>query len=296
MIHIPVLKKEVIEYLNPKENENFIDCTVGQGGHSFAILEKNRPQGKVLGIDKEEELIKELSQKIKSLELEKRFLIYCGDYVELKEIVKKLNFFPVHGILFDFGMSSWHLEYSKRGFSFKKDEPLLMNYGIKSRLTAIDILNRYPEKEIERILREYGQEKFSRRIAKEIVLNRKKRKILTTFQLIEIIKKSVPNWYLHQKRHFATKSFQALRIAVNDELNKIAMVLPVAFEILEPKGRIVTISFHSLEDKIVKNFFKKLEKEKKAIILTKKPIKPTLQEVKTNPKSRSAKLRAVIKL
>jgi len=171
-----------------------------------------------------------------------------------------------------------------------------MNYGLKSRLTAIDILNRYPEKEIERILREYGQEKFSRRIAKKIVLNRKRRKILTTFQLIEIIKKSVPNWYLHQKKHFATKSFQALRIAVNDELNKIAMVLPVAFEILEPKGRIVTISFHSLEDKVVKNFFKKLEKEKKAIILTKRPIKPTLQEVKTNPKSRSAKLRAVIKL
>jgi 16S rRNA (cytosine1402-N4)-methyltransferase len=296
MVHVPVLKNEVIKYLSPKENENFIDCTVGQGGHSFAILEKNGPQGKVLGIDKEEDLIKELSQKIKSLNLEKRFLLYCGDYKDLKEIVKKLNFCPVNGILFDFGISSWHLEYSKRGFSFKKDEPLLMNYGKKSSLTARDIINFFSEKEIERILREYGQENFSKRIAKEIVLNRKREKILTTFQLIEIIKKSVPNWYLHQKRHFATKTFQALRIAVNDELNKIAMVLPVAFEILEPKGRIVTISFHSLEDKIVKDFFKKIAKEKKAIILTKKPIVPSFEEIKTNPKSRSAKLRAVIKL
>lgn len=292
MIHIPVLQKEVIQYLDPKPNENFVDATIGEGGHTTLILAKNRPKGKVLGIDTDPEQM----ENIKHIELKDRLILVNDSYANLKEIVKKYNFKSIKGILFDLGISSWHLEESGRGFSFQREEPLDMRFNQKSRLQAKDIVNTWPEKEIGQILREYGEERFSRRIAKEIVETRKKNPIKSTFQLVELIKKSTPSWYQRKRIHFATKTFQALRIAVNNELETIKQGLEQALDILEKGGRLVAISFHSLEDRIVKNFLK--EKAKQGIIKveTKKPIKPCFEEIKTNKRSRSAKLRAGIRI
>lgn len=303
MIHIPVLQKEVLEYLAPEPNQNFIDCTIGQGGHTLAILEKIAPYGKILGIDFDSEILKCLKLRIKHL-LEKRLILVCDNFANLKKIVKKYNFKKVQGILFDLGISNWHLEKSGRGFSFLRNEALDMRYRIvhfrrpsKSHdsLTAEEIVNDYSVQEIKKILREYGEERFAKRISQKIVEERKKRKIKTTFQLVEIIKIVVPGWYRHKKIHFATKTFQALRIAVNGELNNLEKVLPQALEILEPQGRLVVISFHSLEDRISKNFLRDNSKKGLLKILTKKPIRPTIIEIEINPRSRSAKLRAAIK-
>jgi len=193
-------------------------------------------------------------------------------------------------------LSSWHLEESGKGFSFKKDEPLIMSYSPAPELIAKQIVNQWPGKDIERILKEYSEEKFAKRIAEEIVKARRIKPIQSTFQLVEIIKKAVPSWYQHRKIHFATKTFQALRIAVNDELNNIEKALLQSLEALKPNGRLVIISFHSLEDRIIKNFFQNQAKNGLLKILTKNPLKPSLQEIKINPRSRSAKLRAAQKV
>jgi len=287
MIHIPVLQKEVLEYLSPKPNQNFIDCTIGEAGHTLAILEKNKPEGKVLGIEWDIELYKNLSK----LTINKLSLVN-DNFVNLKEIVERERFKPVYGIIFDLGMSSWHLEESGRGFSFLRNEPLDMRFGVQNELTAEEIVNKWKAKDIEKVLEEYGEERFAKRIAKNIVEIRKFKPIETTFQLLDVIKKAVPGWYQHRKIHFATRTFQALRIAVNDELENLKEVLPQALEILMPGGCLVIISFHSLEDRIVKNFFA----NQKFKILTKKPITPSEEEIKINPRSRSAKLRAILKI
>lgn len=279
-MHIPVLQKEVLQYLDPKPNENFIDATIDGGGHTAAILEKIKPNGKVLGI----EIDPEIYQKLKSRNLD-RLVLTNDSYVNLKSILEKNNFRPVNGILFDLGMSSWHLEESGRGFTFMKDEPLDMRYSLENNLTAEKIINNYSQEEIEKILKEYGEERFARRIAKRII---KERPIKTTLRLVEIIKRVVPG---RTKINPATRTFQALRIAVNDELNNLRKVLPQTIEVLAPGGKIVIISFHSLEDRIVKNFFKSSNLN----ILTKKPVRPSEEEIKINPRSRSAKLRAAVK-
>lgn len=319
MIHSPVLKKEVLECLAPKPGENFIDCTLGQGGHALAILEKVSPGGKVLGIDADKRQIENCSaaggncSKLKIENYKERLILVNDSYVNLKKIVEKYNFYPVNGILLDLGMSSWHLEESGRGFTFLKDEPLDMRYEaeiqdpldeksasgravseIQNRLTAERIVNEWTELDIRKILEEYGEERFSKKIVKEIVRTRTIRPIKTTVQLAEIIKRAVPRRYLHQKIHFATRVFQALRIAVNDELNNLKKTLPQAKDILAPGGRMAVISFHSLEDRIVKNFLK--EEKQFLTILTGKPVTPTEEEIKNNSRSRSAKMRAAQKL
>jgi len=291
MIHIPVLQKEVIEYLNPKKNENFIDATIDGGGHTKEILKRNRPNGKVLGIELDNDIFKKLKK-----ERIERLVLINDSYINLKKVILKYNFKPVNGILFDLGMSSWHLEESKRGFSFLKNETLDMRYDKNNKLTAEKIINNFKEEEIEKILKEYGEEKFSKRIAKEIINERKRKPIKTTFDLINIIKKAVPKEYQYRKIHFATKTFQALRIAVNDELNNLSKVLPETIDVLEKNGRLVIISFHSLEDRIVKNFLKENERKKILKILTNKPITAQREEIKRNKRSRSAKLRAAIKI
>lgn len=297
MVHIPVLQKEVIQYLSPKPNENFIDCTIGGGGHTRAILEKNGPQGKVMGIDQDQEMIKNIESRFGNEELEKRLILVCDNFVNLGEIVEKRKFGPINGILLDLGISSWHITESKRGFSFLREEPLLMRYdGDTNKLTAEKIINDWPEEEIEKILKEYGQERFAKKITKEIIQQRETRPIKATTQLVEIIRRATPGWYQHRRIHFATKTFQALRIAVNEELNNLERTLPQVVEVLETEGRIVIISFHSLEDRIVKNFFRKESKNGQLKILTKKPIKPTEKEISFNPRSRSAKLRAALKI
>ena len=292
MLHIPVLTKEVLELLDPKENENFIDCTVGQGGHTTLILEKNKPNGKVLGIDIDPDQIKNCKLKNK----DSRLILVNDSYTNLQKIVEENNFGPVNGILLDLGMSSWQLEGTTKGFSFQKNEDLDMRYNTAQTLTAKIIVNEYSKEDLEKILKEYGEERFARKIAEKIIEERNRKEIESTLQLVEIIKKAIPSRFGYSKIHCATRTFQALRIAVNDELENLKTVLPQAVSVLSLGGRMVIISFHSLEDRIVKNFFKEKEKEGEIKILTKKPIMAEERESILNPRSRSAKLRAIIKL
>ncbi len=290
-MHIPVLLKEVIEILNPQKNENFIDCNLGEAGHTIEILKKTEPKGKILGIELDKKTIKKAKEKL--IEFKDRVLIENDNFKNLKRIVEKNDFKNVSGILFDLGMSSRSLEESGRGFSFLRNEPLLMNYGDDALVLAKDILNKWSEKDLEKIFREYGEERFSKRIAEEIARVRKEKQIKTTFDLVEIVKRVVPKKFHFMKIHPATKIFQAIRIEVNDELENLEIGLKMSLEILNSGGKIVVISFHSLEDRIVKNFFR--DNKDKLEIITKKPITPKEEEIKRNIRSRSAKLRAVIK-
>jgi len=294
LIHIPVLQKEVLEILDPKPNENFIDCTFGEGGHGWAIFERIGPKGKLLGFDWDKQAINRFQLKTENLKFKNRLILINENFANLKDAVAKEKIGPVSGILFDLGFSSWHLERSGRGFSFLRKKPLDMRYNIDNPLTAEHIVNYWSFFEIKKILKEYGQERFADNIAKEIIKRRKEKTIKDTFQLVEIIKTAVPSWYCRQKIHFATKTFQALRIAVNNELENLKKSLPQALNILKINGRLVVISFHSLEDQIVKNFFK--EERERIKILTKKPLLPSKEEIKNNHRSRSAKLRAIIKI
>jgi 16S rRNA (cytosine1402-N4)-methyltransferase len=292
LMHTSVLKKEVIEFLNPESNQNFVDATIGEAGHTLSILERIKPRGKVLGI----ELTPEIYRGLKKLN-KGRLILVNDSYVNLKKIIREKGFSSISGILFDLGICSWHLEEGGRGFSFQKDEPLDMRYNKEfSDKTASDIINGWSAADIAGILRNYGQERFAKSIARRITRERKKEYITTTARLVEIIKQGVPPWYRYRKRHFATKTFQALRIAVNKEMKTLEKVLPQAQEVLEEGGRMVIISFHSLEDRIVKNYFREKSREGTIKILTKKPIVPSREEIINNPRSRSAKLRAAVKL
>lgn len=300
-MHVPVLLKEVIELLNPQPNENFVDCTYGFGGHAAAILQKTGPAGKVLGIEIDEEKVKNQKLKIKSFS--ERIILVNGSYADLEEIVNRENFGPINGILLDLGMSSWDVEESGRGFSFNRNEPLDMRYSaesqkikVKSDVTAQEIVNGWREEELARIFRDFGQERFYRGIAEKIARARAKKPIKTTFQLTEIIKSAIPKKFHFGKTHPATRTFQALRIAVNNELGNLAAVLPQALEALEKEGRLAVISFHSLEDKIVKNFFREKAKQGQLTILTKKPSNAQKAEINNNPRARSAKLRAIVRI
>lgn len=292
--HIPVLAEEAIELLNPQSNENFIDATLGGGGHAKIILEKISPNGKLLGIEFDEDTLKIAEENLKLFE--GRIIFVNENFTNVKKIAIENKLYEVNGIIFDLGVSSFSFENSGRGFSFLKDEPLLMTFDKKSDFGARDIVNGWSGGEIEKILKEYGEERFAARISKNIVVARKNKKIATTFELVEIIKTSVPGFYRRNRIHFATKTFQALRIAVNNEFENIKKGIIGGIDILSNGGRIAVISFHSLEDRIVKYFFKDLEKSGKIKILTKKPVTPTKEEIRINPKSRSAKLRAAVKI
>jgi len=283
-MHQSVFLNEVINYLNPNPGENFIDCTVGAGGHSLAILEKNSP-GKVLAIDWDKESLQLLKLKVND-----RLTLVNNNFKNLKQIVKEYNFYPVNGILFDLGLSSWQIEESGRGFSFKKDENLDMRFQPAGE-TVQEIINKWPEQSLMEVFWKYGEERYGRRIAKRIVEERKRQSIKTTFQLKDVIEKAIP--YRWRADRVLARIFQSLRIVVNDELENLKQGIEQAAEILMPGGRLVVISFHSLEDRIVKNFFKE---NKSLKTLIKKPIMANEEEIKKNPRSRSAKLRAAIKL
>lgn len=294
MAHISVLQKEVIEYLDPKPNQNFIDCTTDGGGHTAGILEKTAPKGTVLGMDWDQEMISRLKTKSKEMGWGKRFIPVNDNFANLKEVIKRENFKKISGILFDLGFSSYHPDESRRGFTFQKQEPLDMRYDENNPLTAEKILSFYSEQDLERILTDYGEEKFAKEIAREIIIERRNRDIKNTFQLVSIIKRAIPEKFQRQKINPATRTFQALRIAVNDELGNIKKGLASALETVDSGGRVVVISFHSLEDRIVKNFIK--DNKNNLQILTKKPISPKWDEIRINPRSRSAKLRAFKKI
>ena len=293
--HISVLLKEVIEYLNPKENQNFVDCTIGGGGHAEAILERIIPNGKLLGIDRDNEVISRLKSKNQRSKIKDNLILINGNFVNLKKIIEDQGFTNISGILLDLGISSWHLQEANRGFSFLKDGPLMMNLDNKG-LTAKEILNSWTKEDLERIFREYGQERFAKRIAERICINRKARSIETTLQLAEIIRRSVPGNYERGRINPATRIFLALRIAVNQELENLKEALPQALEVLGKNGKVLVISFNSLEDGLVKRFFKEKEKQGIIKILTKRPVVAGKEELKINPRSRSAKLRAAQKL
>lgn len=291
-MHIPVLLKETIDLLNPQSNENFVDCTIGEGGHSLAILQKTSPLGKILGIDLDVETLERVGKKLESYK--ERTILVQDNFKNLENILEKSNFKNISGILFDLGMSSISLEESERGFSFQKEEPLLMNYGSDYIFTASEIVNDWSREDIEKILKDFGEERFAKNISQEIVKRRVDYPIKTTTDLVEIIRSAIPKKFQRGKIHPATKTFQAIRIAVNNELENIQLGLEGAVNSLEKGGKIAVISFHSLEDRIVKWFFKQKKEEGILEILTKKPITPSDKEMENNPRARSAKLRVVV--
>lgn len=296
MFHIPVLLKEAIGYLSPKANENFIDGTLGAGGHSLALAEKLLPKGKLLAIDLNLEAINRFKTKIQNLELKDNIILVNDNFVNLSKIVEQHNIQPINGVLLDLGLSSELLEQSGRGLSFQKDEFLDMRFGNQGP-TAYELVSQLPAQALEKIFREYGEEKFAGKIASGLVKLRRREKIRTTFDLkkniVEAIGHPVSEWA--GTKIFA-RIFQALRIAVNNELENLENTLTQIFPIISVGGRVVVISYHSLEDRIVKNFFRQQKQTGKIEILTKKPISPSQDELRENNRSRSAKLRAARKI
>lgn len=297
-IHRPVLLNEVIYYLDPKPNENFIDATYGLGGHAAAIISENGPRGKILGIELDPELFARAvaaEGKSKNKKFKNRLTVVNDSFTNIRNIISKNKFYPVDGILFDLGISSWHLESSGRGFSFQKDEKLDMRINQDfRRITAGEIINQWNVKDLARLFREYGEERYAGRIARAIYEVRRKEKITRTLQLADIVASVYPKYF--SRLHPATKVFQALRIFVNNEIENIDVALREAFGAMSAGGRLVVISFHSLEDRIAKKYFRELKQTGICKVLTKKPICPSMEEMKMNPRSRSAKLRAIVKL
>ncbi|MBI4123208.1 MAG: 16S rRNA (cytosine(1402)-N(4))-methyltransferase RsmH [Parcubacteria group bacterium] len=291
-MHIPVLTEELMKLLDPKENENFIDCTLGNGGHATLILERTAPKGKLLGIDWDEASIKTAAASLKSSGLSSRAALVQDNFANMQEIAAREKFHRIHGILFDLGFSTSQMETTKRGFSFQKDGPLDMRYSSTNPVTAEKIVNYQSRPELERILKIYGEERFWRQIAGRIIQERSSRQITRTRQLVSIIESAVPKRFLGGRIHAATRTFQALRIATNNELENLEKGLEAAHAVASAGGRIAVISFHSLEDRIVKRFFNTTSS---LTPITRKPVMASLREVRGNPKARSAKLRVAVK-
>ena len=295
-VHRTVLLNETIEGLNLKNGAIVLDATFGGGGHSREICERYK-NVKIIAIDQDASAFKKAEHKWKGCDCDITFV--NANFREIGDLKKFENQSMVDGIIFDLGLSSDQLENAGRGFSFLKDEPLLMTMKenpSEEDLTAMDIVNTWSEKSLADIIYGYGQEMYRGRIAKAIVEERKKSKIKTTFGLVRIIEKVVPASYKRGRLHFATKTFQALRIAVNDELGALHDGLEKGFKFLKSGGRMSVISFHSLEDRIVKKFYKEKEKEGLAKLINKKPIIASDEELKINNRSRSAKLRVLEKI
>ncbi|MEK7542370.1 MAG: 16S rRNA (cytosine(1402)-N(4))-methyltransferase RsmH [Patescibacteria group bacterium] len=291
-IHTPVLTEKVLEYLDPHPNENILDCTAGGGGHTFVLADRIAPKGKVLALDWDPETIQTLKEEIKKRKLGQRVLLENENFAHLKEAVQRNRFQPVAGILFDLGFSSDQIESQNRGFSFQREGPLNMRYSPQNPVTAEKLLNWSSKAQLEEILKEYGEEQFAKQIAQALVESRAQKHLQKTSQLVRIVKEATPKWYHRKKIHPATKTFQALRLTVNNELENLKQGLRDAADVLAPQGKIAVISFHSLEDRIVKEFFKQASMLKP---ITKKPITPSVAEIRKNPRARSAKLRVAIK-
>lgn len=292
-VHTPVLLQEVIEYLNLTPGKKVVDATLDGGGHTREI-KKLFPDVQVLGIEWDPVEFEEFKQN--NPELAKEIIVVNESYTKMREIVEEHGFRP-DGVLFDLGLSSWHYEASGRGFSFKKDEVLDMRFNPQSnQLTAGTIVNEYDRNELERIMAFYGEEQFAPQIAEAIVAARKRQPIVTTSDLVRIIESAVPAWYTKRKIHCATKTFQALRVVVNGELENVKEGIAAAIDVLNPGGRLLVISFQGMEDKIVRESFK--EQAKAGIIrwVTRHTVKPTWKEQEANPRSRSAKLKIVEKI
>ncbi len=302
--HIPVLLKEAIQALAVQPGGRYIDCTLGAGGHAAGILESSSPGGQLLGIDADPEAIKVARERLKAYG--GPVLLVNDNFVNLQAICFKHDFYPVHGILFDLGLSSLQLSDSSRGFSFQHDAPLDMRHSPSQQTTAADIVNTLSESELAHLIKTYGEEGYSRRIARYIVTERP---LTTTLQLVRVVGRAIPG--VRGRIHPATKTFQALRIAVNHELEHLEAALRQAVDLLGFEGRLVVISYHSLEDRIVKQFMHRESKDcicppeipscvcahKVSLrLISRKVITPSSTEVQLNPRSRSARLRAAVKV
>jgi 16S rRNA (cytosine1402-N4)-methyltransferase len=286
--HIPVLLLEAIKGLNVQSHHKYIDATIGGGGHTLEILKNG---GQVLGIDCDPEAILAAEARIK-----KGAILKQGNFAHLTKIAQEANFGKVSGILFDLGVSTFQLKTERRGFSFNSDAVLDMRMDPSLEVTAADLVNGLTEKELYELFKKYSEEFHSRAIARALVCARSLRPIKTGNDLAKIICQVRGKRGRFDRTHPATRIFQALRIAVNDELNNLRLALPQALTLLEKEGRLVVISFHSLEDRIVKNTFKEEERKGTLIVLTKKPVRPSEEEIRINPRARSAKMRVAQKL
>jgi 16S rRNA (cytosine1402-N4)-methyltransferase len=302
--HKPVLLGEAVEALQAQPGKRYVDCTLGSGGHASAILEKILPDGKFLGIDADPEAIN--IANIRLANYTGSTIMVNDNFANLEVICRENNFLPVHGILFDLGLSSTQLNISERGFSFQNDGPLDMRLSPTQGLNAADLVNNLPEDKLSQILKTYGEERYSKLIARHII---KDRPISSTLQLASVVEKAIGS--RRGKIHPATRTFMALRIAVNRELENLVKALKQSVNCLDDRGRLVVISYHSLEDRIVKQFM--IQESKGCIcppdtpickcghipslkIISRKAIRPSLTEIKLNPRSRSAKLRVAERL
>lgn len=301
--HVSVLLNETIEGLNIKKNGIYVDCTLGGAGHSMEIVKRLGDEGRLIGIDQDMAAIKAAGQKLSGF---RNVELVHDNFYNIKSILDSLNIEKVDGIMMDLGVSSYQLDEAERGFSYMKDAPLDMRMNRDSSVSAYNIVNEYDEDRLAKVIKDYGEERFAKRIAGFIVEKREHSPINTTLELVEVIKNAVPAKARREGPHPAKRTFQAIRIEVNQELQILEKAIEDSIEKLKPSGRIAVITFHSLEDRIVKNVFKKEEnpctcpkefpvcvcgKTPAIKILTKKPIEPADEELTQNPRSRSAKLR-----
>jgi len=289
-VHEPVLLKEVVALLNPRPGQVVVDGTLGSGGHAKEIMQYLGPQGRLIGLDQDPEA---LERAKRTLEHFTNVEFLQANFSELEAVLKRLNLNRIDAVLLDVGLSSEQLGTADRGFSFLKEGSLDMRMDPRSLVTARDLVNDLSQGELETLFRESGEERWSKRIAAAVSRERQKKPIETTRQLTEIIEKSVPRPARFGPRHPAMRVFQALRIRVNRELAALEETLPQAFRALKRGGRLAVISFHSLEDRIVKQTFREWLKRGEARVLTPKPVRATEEEMRRNPRSRSAKLRVV---
>lgn len=284
------MAREVMEGLLPKAGGTIVDCTIGCGGHAKLILEKILPGGRLIGLDVDECALKEARQALKHFNPES-FILKKANFADIGTVFSELGIEKIDGALFDLGVSSLQLDDAGRGFSIQREGPLDMRMDASQRLSAFDIINRLKEEDLYRIIKDYGEERHARRIARFIVSERKKKKISGTAELAALVAKALGGKRARRKIHPATRTFQAVRIAVNGELDALKTGLEAALSFLNPGARICAISFHSLEDRIVKNIFKENFAKGALKLLTKKPLRPGTEEIVSNPRSRSAKLR-----
>ncbi len=307
--HVPIMLSECIDNLDIKPNGTYVDATIGGAGHSIEIAKRLNKSGILIGIDKDETAINVSKQRLSDAKC--KVILVHDDFKNYKKILSNLEIEKVDGILMDLGVSSHQIDEIDRGFSYKSDARLDMRMDKTQSLTAEYIVNNYDEQQLLKILYEYGEENFARKIVRNIIFERNKKTITTTQELVKIIEKSVPANVLHKGGSVAKKTFQALRIEVNGELNALKLALDNMIFSLNPTGRLCVISFHSLEDRIVKNNFKEnstgcicpkeipfcvCHHEAVIKLITKKPITPTETEIKENSRSKSSKLRVAEKL
>lgn len=306
--HVSVLLNETIEGLNIKPDGIYADGTLGGAGHSYQIASKLNGLGRLIGFDQDEDAIKASTERLKEF---KNVTIVRSNYRNMKEELNNRGIEKVDGILLDLGVSSYQLDTVSRGFSYKEEAPLDMRMDNRNEVTARDIVNNYSQGDLFRIIRDYGEDKFAANIAKHIVMNREVKPIETTTELAEIVKAAIPMKFRKQGGHPAKQTFQAIRIELNSELSVLKESLMDMIDLLNPNGRICIITFHSLEDRIVKNIFKEAEdpctcpknfptcvcgKKSKGKVITRKPILPSEEELKLNSRSKSAKLRIFEKI